>query len=185
MTKQIIKHLCMATMVMGIALAATAMAGEEHVPSKKLQSAFDFVTKDLPNGLPAELRITSSQLNANIGFEANRKLSLKDVKSGIYNVSFPDISFAGYTFTAKQPLISLQLNKDRTIFERVKKRPLTNPITLGYKVTKMPATVSSNAVYPTNTAGLWSCNPVILNACIQLYTAAEIGNSTAVVEGNG
>ena len=68
---------------------------------------------------------------------------------------------------------------------RVTKQMVTNPITLDYNVTSMPATVSSYAVYPTNTAGLWSCNPVILNACIQLYTAAEIGNSTAVVEGNG
>jgi hypothetical protein len=164
---------------MGISLAATAMAG---VP---LLKELHITTKGIPEGVPVDFKVKSRDLNAHVGFESGTKTRLMDLKPGNYKLELPDILYAGYTWTAKSPILNLKLTQDGKIFNNLTKKRIANPVSLSFKLKSMPTAVNTSAIYPTSTRGLWSCDSILLNDCTQLDTKDQIGLSGLVVEGNG
>ena len=179
MKKHIRNNLRLVALAMGISLAATAMAG---VP---LQKELHITTKGIPEAVPVDFKIKSRDLNAHVGFESGTKTRLMDLKPGNYKLELPDILYAGYAWTAKSPILSLKLTQDGKIFNNLTKKRIANPVSLPFKLKSMPTAVNTSAIYPTSTDGLTSCDPIVSNTCTLLDTAAQIGRSTVVVEGNG
>jgi hypothetical protein len=179
MKKHIINNLCLVALTIGISLTATAMAGVQ------LQKELHIITKGIPEGVPVDFKVKSHELNGHFGFDSGNKTRLMDLKPGNYKLELPDILYSGYRWAAKSPMLSLQLTKDGKIVNNLTKKRIAKLVSLAYTLKGMPTTVSTDPIYPTNTAGLWSCDPILLNGCIQLDTAAQIGDSTVVVKDNG
>jgi hypothetical protein len=171
---------------MGISLVATAaaMADNDHKGSKS-PNELHFVSEGLPEGLLYDIKVGSQAVNTTIENDSNRTLKLKNLRPGEYKVDLYEVFVAGYKFIPKKQHFDLQLTKAGEIYDKEANRILKKPVKLNYDLKATPTATSTDPIYPSNTAGLSSCDPIIPNACTLMDTAAQIGQSKVVVEGNG
>jgi hypothetical protein len=183
MKQLLISRLCLATMAMGVSLATTAMADNAKKPGNNPRE-LQLTTKGLPNGTPVEVKITSAHLKANLGFEAEGYLKLKNLTAGNYKIELPEIDIAGYSFSPITPQLRLKLNKDAKIIDRDSKEITTNPLSFNYALSGMPPMVSFDPVYPFGTYGLYSCDPFNFNGCTYLDATSVVGTMGSIAVGN-